>query len=54
MLGARAAPWNICVNAVAPGLLETRLTLGSIGPERIRAMASDVPLGRLAELVEIS
>ncbi len=25
------APWKICVNAVAPGILETPMTLGSIG-----------------------
>jgi len=48
------APFNIMVNAVAPGLLETDLTLNSIGPERIRAMAAEVPLGRLAAPVEIS
>ena len=48
------AGFNICVNAVAPGLLETNLTLGSIGPERIAAMGEEVPLGRLAEPVEIS
>lgn len=48
------APFNICVNAVAPGLLETNLTLGSIGPEVIAAMSKEVPLGRLAEPVEIS
>ena len=40
--------------AVAPGLLETNLTLGSIGRERIQAMAAEVPLGRIAEPVEIS
>ncbi len=48
------APWNICVNAVAPGLLETGLTLNSIGPERIRQMETEVPFGRLAEPLEIS
>ena len=48
------APFNITVNAVAPGLLETNLTLGSIGRERIRAMAAEVPLGRIADPVEIS
>ena len=48
------APFNITVNAVAPGLLETPLTLGSIGPDRISAMSEEVPLGRLAEPVEIS
>ena len=34
--------------------METNLTLGSIGPERIAAMGEEVPLGRLAEPVEIS
>lgn len=48
------APFNIQVNAVAPGLLETDLTLSSIGPERIRAMAAEVPLGRIAQPIEIS
>ena len=48
------APFNIAVNAVAPGLLETNLTLGSIGRERIEAMAAEVPLGRIADPVEIS
>ena len=48
------APFNIAVNAVAPGLLETNLTIGSIGRERIAAMAAEVPLGRIAEPVEIS
>lgn len=48
------APFNVTVNAVAPGLLETNLTLGSIGRERIQAMAAEVPLGRIADPVEIS
>ncbi|MGE0746814.1 MAG: SDR family NAD(P)-dependent oxidoreductase [Rhodospirillales bacterium] len=48
------APFNIMVNAVAPGLLETDLTRNSLGMERIRKMESEVPLGRLAKPVEIS
>ena len=48
------APFNIMVNAVAPGLLETGLTLGSIGAERIRTMEAEVPLGRLAQPIDIS
>ena len=48
------APFGIAVNAVAPGLLETGLTIGSIGRERIAAMAAEVPMGRIAEPVEIS
>ena len=48
------APYNIMVNAVAPGLLETDLTRNSLGLDRIRKMESEVPLGRLAKPVEIS
>ncbi len=48
------APHNICVNAVAPGILETPMTLGSIGKERIDAMIGDIPLGRIAETIDIS
>ena len=48
------APHNICVNAVAPGILETPMTLGSIGKERIDAMIEDIPLGRIAETIDIS
>ena len=48
------APWKICVNAVAPGILETPMTLGSIGKERIDAMIDDIPLGRIADPIDIS
>jgi len=48
------APFNIMVNAVAPGILETDLTRNSIGVERIRAMATEVPLGRIADPIDIS
>ena len=48
------ASHKICVNAVAPGILETPMTLGSIGKERINSMISDIPLGRIAETIDIS
>ncbi len=48
------APFNIMVNAVAPGLLETGLTRDSLGMERIKKMTTEVPLGRLADPLEIS
>lgn len=48
------APHNIMVNAVAPGILETDMTLASVGKNRIRAAADAIPLGRMAEPVEIS
>ena len=48
------APFNIMVNAVAPGLLETDLTRKSLGMDRIRQMTKEVPLGRLASPLDIS
>lgn len=48
------APFNITVNAVAPGILETDMTLDSIGKERIDAMAEEVPIGRIAQPIDIS
>ena len=48
------APFNIMVNAVAPGVLETDMTRTSIGTERIGALASDIPLGRMANPADIS
>ena len=37
------APWNIAVNAVAPGIIETDMTLNSIGKERITAWPKTFP-----------
>ncbi len=48
------APFNIMVNAVAPGVLETDMTLNSVGKDRIRALAEDIPLGRMAKPIDIS
>ena len=48
------APWNIAVNAVAPGIIETDMTLNSIGKERITGMAEDIPMGRIGTLDDIS
>jgi len=48
------APWNIAVNAVAPGIIETDMTLNSIGKDRIEGMAEDIPMGRIGTLNDIS
>ena len=48
------APWNIAVNAVAPGIIETGMTLNSIGQERIDALAAEIPMGRIGTLNDIS
>ncbi|MGH6953766.1 MAG: SDR family NAD(P)-dependent oxidoreductase [Alphaproteobacteria bacterium] len=48
------APWGICVNAVAPGHVITRATLGR-GWARIREVSETrIPMGRYAEPREIA
>jgi 3-oxoacyl-[acyl-carrier protein] reductase len=48
------APHGITVNAVAPGLIATPLTRGSIGENALAERGRAVPLGRLAEPREIA
>ncbi len=49
------APWKICVNAVAPSLVITDLTINSMGWDLIREVESRIPLGgRTAKPEEIS
>jgi 3-oxoacyl-[acyl-carrier protein] reductase len=44
----------VLVNAVCPGFVETDLTRQNNTPEQIKALAAQVPLGRLADPVEIA
>lgn len=48
------APFNIKVNAVAPGFIVTEMTQGSNPPEIIAERSKRMPLGRFVEPVEIS
>jgi 3-oxoacyl-[acyl-carrier protein] reductase len=48
------APWNITVNAVAPGFIETDMTRLSTSPDQIENIANSMPLGRLCEPLDIS
>jgi 3-oxoacyl-[acyl-carrier protein] reductase len=48
------APWNICVNAVAPGTVATALTINSMGWDVIKEFEKTVPMGRLADKKEIA
>jgi 3-oxoacyl-[acyl-carrier protein] reductase len=48
------AQWNITVNAVAPGFIETDMTRLSTTPEQIAAIERSVPLGRLCTALDIS
>ena len=48
------APWNICVNAIAPGTVATELTINSMGWDMIKDFEKTVPMGRLADKKEIA
>jgi 3-oxoacyl-[acyl-carrier protein] reductase len=48
------APWNICVNAIAPGTVATELTINSMGWDVIKDFEKTVPMGRLADKKEIA
>jgi len=48
------APFNITVNAVAPGFVVTDMTRGAWPPERIPIRVAQIPLKRPGEPIEIS
>ena len=48
------APWNINVNALAPGGVWTEMELAQRGPEGIREAEARVPLGRWSQPEEQS
>ena len=41
------APYNINVNAICPGIIDTPMLRGVAGPERIALLSKDIPLGRI-------
>jgi len=51
-LALELGPYNITVNAIAPGWIETDMTAGTTGEERKRALER-VPLGRMGQPAEI-
>ena len=48
------APFNILVNAVSPGFVDTDLTRRILGPENINQLVKTIPQGRLATSDEIA
>jgi 3-oxoacyl-[acyl-carrier protein] reductase len=48
------APWNITVNAVTPGGVITQMVLEKGGMDYVREASKKVPLGRYAEVEEMS
>ncbi len=53
-LASELASYNILVNSVCPGFTMTELTKNTNTPEQIKFMKTQVPMGRLAEPVEIA
>jgi NAD(P)-dependent dehydrogenase (short-subunit alcohol dehydrogenase family) len=53
-LALELAPYDILVNAVAPGYVNTDLTKKNNTPEALERIAEEIPLGRLGEPSEIA
>ncbi len=48
------APFNVLVNAIGPGFVETDMTRQNNTPAQIAALVAQVPLGRMAQPEEIA
>jgi len=48
------APFNVQVNAVSPGFVDTDLTHRILGPENMKQLVETIPQGRLAQPEEIA
>jgi len=47
-------PYNILVNSICPGYIDTELTRKNNTPEQIKAISENIPLRRMAETSEIA
>jgi len=48
------APYNVLVNSISPGFVQTELTKKILSVEEMKNIASQIPIGRFAEPDEIS
>jgi 3-oxoacyl-[acyl-carrier protein] reductase len=48
------APYNVLVNSVSPGFVQTELTKRILNDEEMKSLALQIPVGRFAEPDEIS
>jgi len=49
-----AAPYNVTVNAIAPGTIDTPLLRETVSEERAQAEAGKIPIGRLGTVADIA
>jgi 3-oxoacyl-[acyl-carrier protein] reductase len=53
-LARELASRGVCVNAVAPGFIDTDMTTEHVTPERRTEMLSGIPLGRIGNADEVA
>lgn len=53
-LAKEVAPYNITVNAVCPGLIDTDMVRNTIDPDRQKAYAKSFPIARLGKPEEVA
>jgi 3-oxoacyl-[acyl-carrier protein] reductase len=53
-LAVELAPYNILVNAVAPGYVNTELTRQNNSEQELQTICKAIPMKRLAEPIEIA
>lgn len=53
-LATEMAPWGVCVNALAPGGVDTPMLRMGMSPTDLASFVADIPLGRLATPTEIA
>ncbi len=53
-LAIELAPWNILVNAVCPGYVDTEMTVRNVSPEERTRIEAAIPLGRFGRPEEIA
>lgn len=53
-LAIELAPYNILVNTICPGFTMTELTKKNNSPEQIEIISKEIPLGRMAQPVEMA
>lgn len=53
-LAMEVAQYGINVNSIAPGIIETNMTIGALGEKGLKEFAKEIPLGRTGKPEDIS